>query len=804
MAGEQQARSVVAATPDRRVLGLLPALFAASGCAALIYQIVWFEQLGLVIGASAISLGLTLAAFMGGMCIGSLWLPRLVAASWRPLRVYAALELGIGVLGAAALVVIPGVGNLYLTASGTADLVLRAVMAAVCLLPATILMGATLPAVARCVEGERNASAWLGACYAANILGGVLGCLLSAFYLLRSYDVYVATAAAVFLNVAVAIVAWRLRPPAPRPPVAGMRLPVRLAWPIYVAVGISGFTALSAEVLWTRHLALLIGGTVYAFALMLAVFLLGLGAGSSAGAVLGARLDPRRALAACQWLLAAAMAWGAYAIARSLPYWPLDVALPTPASVALELDALRTAFAVLPAALLWGASFPLALAAVAAPAVDVRRSVGRLYAVNTAGAIAGALLTTFVLVPGLGSQRAQQLAVVLAAAVGVALWFSGGLGIRRATQAAIAAAFAVGVAYLVPALPSELVAYGRFLPTRGLGANVIYVGEGLTASVAVTREPSGVLTYHNAGKTQASTYPQDLRLQRMLGHLSTLVADRPADVLVIGLGAGITAGAASIDPAVERVVVAEIEPLVPPLAAQFFAAYNFGVVTSPKVEMRIDDGRHYLATTSRRFDAITSDPLDPWVKGAATLYTREFWQLAKAHLNDGGVVTAFLQLYETDEAAVQSEIATFFGVFPNGALFANRVDGMGYDAVLLARAGDAPIDVDRLATRLGSAAYGEVLGSLRQVGFTSALDLVGTFAGQASDMTAWLPGAAVNTDRNLRLQYLAGARLNDHRAREILRALIAPAPPFPERLFAGTPAQLEELRQRLAARGGAD
>jgi spermidine synthase len=780
---------------------MLPYLFAASGCAALIYQIVWFEQLGLVIGASAISLGLTLAVFMGGLCIGSVWLPRLVAASRPPLRVYAALELGIGALGAAALVVIPGVGHLYVAVSGTADLVLRAVTAAVCLLPATILMGATLPAVARCVEGERNASAWLGACYAANILGGVLGCMLSAFYLLRSYDVYVATAAAVLLNLAVAILAWRLRVPSSMPPaaVAAARAPGRPAWPIYVATGISGFTALSAEVLWTRHLALLIGGTVYAFALMLAVFLLGLGLGSGAGAAVGARLDPRRALAECQWLLVAAIAWAAYAIARSLPYWPLDVALPMPASVALELDTLRVAFAVLPAALLWGASFPLALAAVAAPATDSRRTVARVYAVNTAGAIAGALLTTFVLVPGLGSQRVQQVGVLLAAAVGVALWLSTGSGSRRVVQAAVAAAVAAALAYSVPALPPELVAYGRFLPTRGVGANVVYVGEGLTASVAVTREPSGVLTYHNAGKTQASTYPQDLRLQRMLGHLSTLVADTPADVLVIGLGAGITAGAVSIDPAVEHVVVAEIEPLVPPLAAQFFATHNFGVVTNPKVEIRIDDGRHYLATTSRRFDAITSDPLDPWVKGAATLYSREFWQLAKQHLNDGGVATAFVQLYETDAAAVQSEIATFFSVFPNGALFANRVDGMGYDAVLMGRAGDAPIDVERLAARLGSAAYAEVAASLRQVGLPSALDLLGTFAGQAGDMTAWLPGAAINTDRNLRLQYLAGAGLNGNRAGEILRALVAPSAPFPERLFVGTPAQLEELRQRVQA-----
>ncbi len=782
---------------------MLPVLFAASGCAALIYQIVWFEQLGLVIGASAISLGLTLAVFMGGMCIGSLWLPRFVAAARQPLRVYAALELGIGVLGALALVVIPGVGHLYVAASGTADLVLRGATAAVCVLPATILMGATLPAVARCAEGERNASAWLGVCYAANILGGVLGCMLSAFYLLRSYDVYVATVVAVLLNAAVAIVAWRLRTPAPLPPVASALPPVPrgFSWPVYVAAGISGFTALSAEVLWTRHLALLIGGTVYAFALMLAVFLVGLGAGGSAGAALGARLAPRRALAACQWLLAAAIAWAAYAIAGSLPYWPLDVALPTPAAVALELDTLRVAFAVLPAALLWGASFPFALAAVAATEKDLCRGVARVYAVNTAGAIAGALVTTFVLVPELGGQRAQQLAVVLVAAVGVALWLSTGLGSRRAAQAAVAAAVAVALAYSVPVLPPELVAYGRFLPTRGVDANVVYVGEGVTASVAVTREPSGVLTYHNAGKTQASTYPQDLRLQRMLGHLSTLVADKPADVLVIGLGAGITAGAVSIDPAVERVVVAEIEPLVPPLAAQFFAAHNFGVVTNPKVEIRIDDGRHYLATTSRKFDAITSDPLDPWVKGAATLYTREFWQLAKSRLNDGGVVTAFLQLYETDAAAVQSEIATFFSVFPNGALFANRVGGMGYDGVLLGRADGAPIDVERLAARLGSAAYADAASSLRQSGLASALDLVGTFAGQAGDMTAWLPRAAINTDRNLRLQYLAGAGLNGNRAGEILRTLIAPSPTFPERLFAGTPAQLEELRQRLATRG---
>jgi spermidine synthase len=354
----------------------------------------------------------------------------------------------------------------------------------------------------------------------------------------------------------------------------------------------------------------------------------------------------------------------------------------------------------------------------------------------------------------------------------------------------------------VPALPPELVAYGRFLPTRGRDANVVYVGEGVTASIAVTAEPDGTLTYHNAGKTQASTYPEDMRLQRMLGHLTTLVPTQPRSVLVIGLGAGITAGAASIDPAVERVVVAELEPLVPTIAAAFFDAHNYYVVANDKVEIRIDDGRHLLATTTERFDAITSDPLDPWVKGAAALYTREFWQLCKERLNDGGVVTVFVQLYETTEDAVRSELGTFLDVFPNAAVFANTVEGMGYDLVLVGLNGEEPIDVAQMTHRLERRDYGSVAASLRAVGFDSALELLSTFAADATSLQPWLAGAELNTDRNLRLQYLAGEGLNVLAAGEIFAALSASAPGVPPNLFTGTPAQLEELRQRLAARQG--
>jgi spermidine synthase len=569
---------------------------------------------------------------------------------------------------------------------------------------------------------------------------------------------------------------------------------------VYLTIAFSGMTALAAEVVWTRALSLLLGATVYAFALIVAVFLFGLGLGSAVGALLGRAVDARVALGACQLLLCVTIAWGAHALAQHLPYWPLDVTLPTPNAVALQLDLMRAAYAILPATFLWGASFPLALAALAARDLDPARLVGGVYLANTLGAVCGAVATSLALITWLGSQGTQR-ALIMTAALSGALVLVG-LDRARSYRSVRTGTVAAGIllvaalAYAVPDLPRELVAFGRFLPTRATGTEVIYAREGRSASIAVSEE-NGVRTFHSAGKPQASTHAQDMRLQRMLGHLATLVPESGRSYLVIGLGAGVTAGAVAIDPRAERVVVAEIEPLARDAAAEYFRAENFAVVDNPIVEIRIDDGRHYLATTDATFDAITSDPLDPWVKGAAALYTREFWQLVQARLNPGGAVTVFVQLYETTEGAVKSEIATFFEVFSNGVVFANTVQNMGYDLVLLGRADDAPIDVDRIERRLATIEYERVRRSLADVGFRSAVDLFGTYVGGASDLAAWLEDARLNTDRNLRLQYLAGEGLNTYQADAILRSMTASGVEFPENLFSGSPEQLERLRRRI-------
>src|SRR5688572_10390283 len=791
----------------RRWLPALLLLFVGSGCAALVYEVVWFQLLQLSIGSSTVSLAVLLGVFMGGMCLGSLLLPRYLNSTVHPLKVYAYLEIGIGICGVLVLLLVPILGDLYtkIAGSGGISIVLRAVVASICLIPPTLLMGATLPAIARWVETTPQGVSWLGFFYGGNLVGAVAGSLLAGFYLLPVHDMATATFAAVALNLAVAAVAIVVAGRTPHVVISDVDAPAperaEKATLVYVAIALSGLTALGAEVLWTRVLSLLFGATAYTFSLILAIFLVGLGIGSSLGAALARNArNPRVALGWCQVGICLALAWGAYSTMASLPYWPINPSLnatdPASRVYKLQLDIVRDLWVMLPGAILWGASFPLALASVAKRGQDSAKLVGGVYAANTVGAIVGAMMTGLVLIAFFGTKVAQQVLIGIAALSGLLLL--GAEGTAMASVTVLVVALGAGLlARTVPQIPGLFIAYGRYMATWiGSGNEVIYQGEGITASVAVTRTPNGVLNYHNAGKVQASSEPQDMKLQRMLGHITTLVPENPAKVLVIGCGAGVTAGAVSIDPLVKDQTIAEIEPLVPEVVSTHFAEHNFDVVRNPKVRIHLDDARHYLLTTDEKFDAITSDPLDPWVKGAATLYTREFFQEVKEHLNPGGVVTLFVQLYESNEAAVKSEIATFLEAFPNGAVFANTVNGQGYDLVLFGQLEAGKIDVDRVQQRLADRANEAVRRSLSEIGVNSAVELFGTYAGRSADMAGWLSDAVINTDRNLRLQYLAGLGLNLYHADIIYKAMIAESQ-YPDDLFEGSPETLQALRERI-------
>jgi spermidine synthase len=789
-----------------RLLVLLVVLFAGSGCAALIYEIVWYQLLEFVIGSTAVSLGVLLATFMGGLCLGSLALPRIASLRrYHPLRVFAAVEVGIAVCGILVLFGVPLVDRLYVAAvgHGLPAILLRAVVASLCLAPPTILMGASLPAIARWMQTTRQGVTWLGLLYGANTVGAVLGCSLAGFYLLRLFDMATATYVAATINTAVALISFLLAMRAPAPGIADAALTesprtTSRPWPVYVAIALSGATALGAETIWMRLLSLTFGATVYTFSILLAVFLMGLGIGSAIGSGLSRVVRPQIALGYSQLLTAAAIAWTAFMVAKSLPYWPA----PPDSSpwITFQVDLLRATFAMLPAALLWGASFPLALAAAAARDEDPARLVGGIYAANTAGAIAGALIFGIVLIPVVGTLQSQQMLILLAAASALCMLLPV-VGRQRPMLGAVTllgtAAIAGSLAWTVPPIPDNLIAYGRrFLTTMGR-AQILYVAEGLNSTIAVS-DWDDVLQFHVSGKVEASTGSYDMRLQRTLGHMPALLHPQPRSALVVGFGAGVTAGSFTLHPGVQRIVICEIEPLIPPVATRYFGRENYNILTDPRTEMVYDDARHYILTSAERFDIITSDPIHPWVKGSATLYTKEYFEMVKSHLNPGGIVTQWVPLYETDLDTVKSVVATFFDVFPAGTIWANEdlLQG-GYDVFLLGQTAPMTIDVDELQRRLDRPDYARVAESLGVVGLRSAGDLLSIYAAQATDLVPWLQGAAINRDRNLRLQYLAGWSVNNYLQQMIYDQMLVYRK-FPANLMVGSEQALQTLRSKLA------
>ncbi|HTI49643.1 MAG TPA: fused MFS/spermidine synthase, partial [Planctomycetaceae bacterium] len=736
-------------------------------------------------------------------------------------RAYAWLEIGIGISGIIILAGMPVVGSLYsqYIGYGLPGILMRGLVAAVCLVPPTVLMGATLPVIARSVDSSPGGVGWLALFYGGNLFGAVCGCLLAGFYLLRVHDSAIATYCAVGLNLGVALLALVLafRNPHVAPfsdePDGADAGAVPGAWRIYLAIGLSGLCALGAEVIWTRLLSLMLGGTVYTFSLILAVFLIGLGIGSDCGARLRrSGMSPDVALGLCQLLLVAAMGWAAWQLAYSLPYWPVLPTLSRGPGLTWQIDLVRCLWTILPAAALWGASFPLALAAVASPAQDPARLVGRIYAANTLGAIVGAVAFSTVIIGAAGTQRSQQLLLLLALGSCLLILLPSALRTRSSVDAAprslfrrlgsaalilCAAAPALAVVVNIPPVSGALIADGRTVLTDADKGVIVYQGEGLNSSVAVKMHYDGTRSFHVSGKAEASSAPQDMRLQKMLAHIPALLHPRPRSVLVVGCGAGVTAGAFLTHPDVERIVICEIEPLVPRCVATYFRNENYNVIDDPRVRVENDDARHFILTTNETFDIITSDPIHPWVKGAAMLYTTEYFELCRKRLNPGGMITQWVPLYESSSATVKSELATLFSAFPEASIWGNdSATTGGYDVVALAQDAPLKVDVDEIIERLKRDDYREVSISLATVGFLSVMDLLARFGGLAADLAPWLEDAQLNHDRNLRLQYLAGWGLSSHREGAIYDEILK-FRRFTEKTFTGSDLRRQELKVRL-------
>ncbi|PYQ30807.1 MAG: spermidine synthase [Acidobacteria bacterium] len=742
------------------------ALLFCSGFCALIYQTVWLRQFRLIFGASTYATGAVLAIFMAGLGIGSALLGKRADMKERPLAFYANLELLIA--GAAALspLLLFVAAKIYFASGGSPQLgtavatLLRLVLSIIVLGPATVLMGGTLPAAARAVETNddegRRAVALL---YGVNTLGAVAGTLLSTFFLLETFGNRETLFIAVLVNVLVGIVAREMArsgAAGSQPAEENERRAESSPLHIYAASAVTGFAFLLMELVWYRMLSPILGGTTYMFGLILAVALAGIGSGGVAYAFFRRRAATARAFAITSALEALAIA---------VPF-ALGDRIAILANVLRNLGVtgfggyvfawtIITMIVVFPAAFIAGVQFPLLIALLGRGREHVGRQIGATYAWNTAGAIAGSLAGGFGLIPLLSAPGVWRLVIVLLAALAMAFAWR----VAIVAVAAVACVFAtgptavwrhsgIGVGRSVqPRVRNQL--YSWMTRSR---RPIVFDRDGRESSVALIADTD--LAFIVNGKADGSAVG-DAGNQVMLGLAAAALHPNPKSALVIGLGTGSTAGWLAAIPSIERVDVAEIEPVILDVA-RACEAVNAGAMHNPKLHIAIADGREMLMASSRRYDVIASEPSNPYRAGIASLFTQDFYEAARNRLNRGGYFVQWVQMYGIDSGTMQTIYATITSVFPHVQTWRTS----GNDLMLLASAEPVVIDAASLRARLASEPYRTAYQKAWEVdspeGFLSRLVANETFARAAAAETN-----AVNTDDRTVIEFGFARNVND-------------------------------------------
>jgi spermidine synthase len=648
---------------------ILPFLLLASGAAALVLEVAWFRRTAQLAGGTSVAMGAVLAAVIGGMALGSFWLGRIADRVARPVRLYGVLELGIALCAVLSPMLLDASAGGFVWLSRALDgspllgSVARFAFAVVLLALPAVLMGGSLPAAAAAFPStpETRGRA-IGLLYGLNTLGAVAGTLLAGFVLLPRLGLANTMRAAAVLSGLAGIVAFLLpasRGAEPAPVEGGVD--ARRAILLY---SVSGFLGLFAEVAFTRSLVLVFGSTTYAFSVMLAVFLLGIGAGSLFGMRLArtpgrhrARLETTLAVTAALFSLSGLLV---YALPRL--YLEGYVTFGSEFGVGMMLRFLLALLVLLPGALGLGVAFPLAVHLAGAGRAGA--GTGRLYAANTVASIAGSTFAVFLFVPLLGPQYALVL-VALAACLAAAI------SARRVGVWVLLGVTALGL--IPPAQTAEerllsgvYFAPGGWLDEDGIdevswaeGVDIPFVAYGHEATVSIWRwyGKSSVLVDGKAVATNQVL--ADEHHLSLLGHLPMRMHPDPQRVLVIGLGMGTTYRAVALhEPEVLRVI--EIEEEVVEAAARLGIA--------PK-DVVVDDARIYLRAIDETFDVITSDPIHPWVRGGGDLYSREYFEWCRARLADGGVVCQWLPVYQMGLENVKNVARTFCSVFRTSAYF---------------------------------------------------------------------------------------------------------------------------------------
>ncbi|MBI4523661.1 MAG: fused MFS/spermidine synthase [Deltaproteobacteria bacterium] len=801
----------------RWVLGVLFVCFFLSGTAALVYEVVWMRMLTQIFGSSAYAVATVLAAFMAGLASGSYVFGRLANRDRNFLRLYGVLELGIGIYGFLVPVIFRASRGIYIPLFWLYDAypaiftLLLFLLSFVILILPTFLMGATLPVISRFVVhrfshlGQR-----VGDLYGTNTLGAVLGCALAGYYLIPTLGMTRTVYAAAIVNAAIALIillADALREKAGSDTLLPAESRVQeterssrsaTEWVLLISIGLSGAAAMVYENAWTHALTLVIGGSIYSFTTMLLTFLTGL----AIGGYLYARLFGKREvrITSFGWI---ELGVGITALAtiplfERLPFLFLRLhqGFGDSFPLFLSIQVLLSSAVMLLPTLLLGMTFPLVVCLFTQNLYAVGSSVGTTYASNTVGAIVGAFVGGFIFIPFLGMQNSIIIGALVNLCVGCLLLVADprpGRSFRLATGGLVAAGLLI-LAFRLPAWERSVLTSGvtiyaerlKNLPTDSLRLEemrqdeILYYREGLTATVSVHRLGKDYLYLKTNGKTDGSY--GDALTMLLTGYLPMFLQPQARQAAVIGLGTGMTIKALGAFP-VQNIEVLEIEPAMVE-AAKFFGEKNGKILEDSRVRIIPTDGRNYMMATPRFYDLIISEPSNPWLAGVASLFTRDFYAVAKRKLKPDGLFAQWIHNYSMSPDDFRMVLRTFAEAFPHVSMW-NMQES---DFLLVGSLREQRFDYPALKEIFLK--NQTLRDDFAELGLSDVYAALGFYRMGKNELLRFVEGAEYNTDDNALLEFSAPRSLGKSTS-ELNRDLVEPLvtqPPWKDPSWA-SPAQ---------------
>jgi spermidine synthase len=744
-------------------------LFFFSGLLSLIFQVVWLKKLVLVFGNTVWAVSTLLTAFMAGLAIGSWFFGRVADRSGSPLRLYGMLEGFIGLYGLLSLFIFSKLPLLYIplySISGGDNLIMgifKFVIALLILLPPTICMGGTLPLLAKRFTGDlRTASANIGALYTINTFGAVLGTFLTGFVFIPEFGLRITALIASCLSFTILTVSVLIT----RGEHVGFnytglleirRQKLEKSWMLGVYC-VCGFAALAYEVIWNRILVLHIGSSVYAYSVLLAVYLLGLTLGAALMSYYMNKITrPVMVFAFIQLLIAFDlillinqfdMLAENLAILEKLiniqNHWSHTIFLVSGVSQILLLPTI-----------LFGASFPLAVKLFVNTNTALGQETGLLYAFNTLGNILGSFCAGFVLIPVLGSQRGLLFTASLNLLVGIYVFTK--LDTSRVKKFVVGATlmllFYGGYAGLT-SKDQVILTAGVFRDTATSKIKILSFTEDVYATVAVedrldVRGPWKELTMN--GVNVAGTSCELFAIQKLQGHLPLLLHQNPKSVLHIGFGSGGTAYSVSRHP-VERITIAEISKSIITESSKYFQEVNHGVLKDPRVKVEFTDGRNKVLASTEKYDVILSDSIHPRFSGNGSLYTYEYYQLLKDRLNPGGVVSQWLPFYSLTVENFQMIVHSFYRVFPYTTVWFPNSTLNAY-VIVIGKLDSPLIDYPLLEAKFK---IPEVAADLKEINCETPYKILDYLLFANEKVGEFVGNVPLHTDDNMAVEYISG------------------------------------------------